>query len=67
MGVRAVRESAAKRYAYAAIFAILAGLLVALGNPMDHVKADLRADTEGVRFSLEVAAQAIEKVCIQRA
>jgi hypothetical protein len=36
---------------------------VAFGNPIDHVKADVRADAHGVRQSLEKTAQALEKVC----
>ncbi len=58
-----MRESAGKRVAFAALFALLAGAFVALWNPMDHVKADLRADTQGLRISLEIAAHALEKAC----
>lgn len=58
-----MRESAGRRLIFAALFALLAGALVALWNPMDHVKADLRADANGIRLSLELAAQAIENVC----
>lgn len=50
-----MRYSAGRRLAYALIFAILAGLAVAIWNPVDHVKADLRADTHGLRHSLHVA------------
>lgn len=58
-----MRESAGKRLAIATLFALLAGVAVALWNPMDHVKADLRADTQGLSISLEIAAHAIEKAC----
>ena len=51
-----MRESPIKRLVYAAIFSLLAGVLVAAYNPVDHVKADLRADTTGVRASLHLAA-----------
>jgi hypothetical protein len=45
------------------LFAFAAGALVHFYNPMDHFRADLRADTGGVRFTLEIAAHAVEKVC----
>lgn len=51
-----MRDSAGQRLAYALLFAVLAGLAVAFWNPVDHVKADLRADTHGLRHSLRVAA-----------
>ncbi|WP_010544951.1 hypothetical protein [Sphingomonas elodea] len=50
-----MRESPIKRLVYAAFFSLLAGVLVAAYNPVDHVKADLRADTSGVRTSLHLA------------
>ena len=58
-----MRESAGRRLVFAMLFAFAAGVLVHFYNPMDHVRADLRADTSGVKFSLEIAAHAIEKVC----
>lgn len=51
-----MRESPIKRLAYAAFFSLLAGVLVAAYNPVDHVKADLRADASGVQTSLHLAA-----------
>jgi hypothetical protein len=30
---------------------------------MDHIRADLRADTSGVKLSLEIAARTVERVC----
>lgn len=55
-----MQDSVARRYLVSAIFALLAGALVAVWNPMDHVKADLRADTSGLRVSLEMAEHAFE-------
>ncbi len=64
-GIResAMRESAGRRLVVAMLFAFAAGALVHFYNPMDHFRADLRADTGGVRFTLEFAAHAVEKVC----
>ncbi|WP_167693183.1 hypothetical protein [Sphingomonas azotifigens] len=47
-----MRESPIKRLVYAAFFSLLAGVLVAAYNPVDHVKADLRADASGVPASM---------------
>lgn len=58
-----MRESAGRRLVFAMFLALSAGVLVHFYNPMDHVRADLRADTGGVKFSLEIAAHAVEKVC----
>ena len=58
-----MRESAGRRLVFAMLLALSAGVLVHFYNPMDHVRADLRADTTGVKFSLEIAAHAVEKVC----
>jgi len=55
-----MRQSAARRFVYAFLFALAAAALVAFWNPVDHIKADLRADSQGIRLSLEVAARAIE-------
>jgi hypothetical protein len=60
-----MRESAGRRLVFAMLFAFAAGLLVHFYNPVDHVRADLRADTGGVKFSLEIAANAIE-ACVKR-
>jgi len=58
-----MRESAGRRLVFAFLFALAAGVLVHFYNPMDHIRADLRADAGGFKFSLEIAARAIEKVC----
>jgi hypothetical protein len=58
-----MRESAGRRLVFAALFAVIAGVLVHFYNPVDHVRADLRADGSGVKLSLEIAAHALEKVC----
>ncbi|WP_169804434.1 MULTISPECIES: hypothetical protein [Sphingomonas] len=50
-----MRESPIKRVVYAAFFSLLAGVLVAAYNPVEHVKADLRADTSGVKAGLHLA------------
>ncbi|HVJ01653.1 MAG TPA: hypothetical protein VM662_05680 [Sphingomonas sp.] len=55
-----MRESAGRRFLFATLLALAAGALVAFWNPVDHLKADLRADTDGIRLSLELAAHAIE-------
>lgn len=49
-----MRESPIKRLVYAAFFSLLAGVLVAAYNPVDHVKADLRADASGVPASMHL-------------
>ena len=59
-----MRQTATRRFFVALLFALACGALVAFWNPMDHVKADLRADTHGLRFSLEVAVHAIEKTTL---
>ncbi|WP_404339063.1 hypothetical protein AB2M62_07660 [Sphingomonas sp. MMS12-HWE2-04] len=56
-----MRQSATRRFLVALIFALAMGALVAVWNPMDHVKSDLRADAHGLKSSLKVAAHAIEK------
>ncbi|NIJ18359.1 hypothetical protein FHS95_000028 [Sphingomonas naasensis] len=58
-----MRESAGRRLIFAILFALVAGVLVHFYNPVDHFRADLRADTNGVKLSLEIAAHAVEKVC----
>ena len=58
-----MRESAEQRLVFAILVALAAGLLVLFYNPVDHLRADLRADTSGVKLSLEIAAHAVEKVC----
>ncbi|MDT8757930.1 hypothetical protein MZO42_04405 [Sphingomonas psychrotolerans] len=58
-----MRESAGRRLVFAILFALAAGVLVHFYNPMDHIRADLRADSGGFKLSLEIAANAIEKVC----
>lgn len=55
-----MRDSAARRYAFALIFAILAGVLIHYYNPIDHLRADLRADTQGLRLSFEVASDVLK-------
>lgn len=58
-----MRESAGRRLTFAILFALAAGLLVHFYNPVDHFRADLHADAGGLKLSLEIAANAIEKVC----
>lgn len=58
-----MRESAGRRLVLAMLFALAAGVLVHFYNPVDHVRADLHADGSGVKLSLEIAANAIERVC----
>ena len=60
-----MRESAGRRLIFATLFALVAGLMVHLYNPMDHMRADLRADAGGVKLSFEIAAHAIE-ACARR-
>lgn len=60
-----MHESAGRRLVQAIFFALLAGLVVAFWNPIDHFKADLRADGQGFKFSIQLAAHAIE-FCIRR-
>lgn len=55
-----MRESAGRRLAYATLFAIVAGLIVAFWNPIEHFKADLRADGQGFKFSIELATHLLE-------
>lgn len=52
-----MRESPIKRLVYATFFSLLAGVLVAAYNPVEHVKADLRADASGVPASLHLAVR----------
>lgn len=58
-----MRESTGQRLVFAILFALAAGLLVYFYNPVDHFRADLRADGSGVKLSLEIAARAVERVC----
>jgi hypothetical protein len=60
-----MRDSAGRRLGFALLFALAAGALVHFYNPVDHVRADLRADTGGVKLSLEIAARAVE-ACVKR-
>ena len=47
--------------AFAMVFAIIAGLVVAFWNPIDHFKADLRADEQGFKFSIELATHLLKE------
>lgn len=58
-----MRDSVAKRYLLALTVALAFGALVYLYNPVDHLKADFVADTQGVRISLDFAVHAVEQVC----
>ena len=60
-----MRDSATRRLGFATVLALAAGLLVYCYNPFDHVRADLRADTNGVKLSFEVATRTIES-CAKR-
>ncbi len=55
-GSKAMRGPTKRRLFFAALFALLAGFIVAWSNPVDHVEADLRADTHGLKHSLRLAA-----------
>jgi hypothetical protein len=55
-----MRHEGRWRPAWALFFAVLAGVAVAWANPIDRIKADLRADTQGLVISFEVAANAVE-------
>jgi hypothetical protein len=57
-----MRDSAGRRLVFATLFALAAGVLVHFYNPVDHVRADLRADSTGIKLSLEIAARAVEEV-----
>jgi hypothetical protein len=57
-----MRDSAGRRLVFATLFALAAGVLVHFYNPVDHIRADLRADGTGVKLSLEIAARAVEEV-----
>ena len=48
-----------RRLLFATIFALACGVLVAFGNPVDRIKADLRADAQGVVISLEYSVRAL--------
>lgn len=54
-----MREGQGRRLAFAMLFALLAGIAVAWGNPISRIKADLRADARGFVLSLEYAARSI--------
>lgn len=55
-----MRSNEARRLAWSVLFALLAGVSVALFNPADRIRADLRADARGLVISLEYAAKAVE-------
>jgi hypothetical protein len=61
-----MRESRGRRLLFALLFALSAGILVHFYNPVQHLRADLRADSGGVKLSLEFAAHAIQ-ACVKRA
>jgi hypothetical protein len=50
----------ARRLFFAILFALIAGFLVAYINPMNRIKADLRADAKGLVISLEYSAKFVE-------
>lgn len=56
-----MRESAGRRLAYGLFFAALVGVIVAFWNPVAHFKADLRADEQGFKFSIELATHLLEE------
>jgi hypothetical protein len=55
-----MRTGEGRRLAWSVLFALLAGMAVAWANPVDRIKADLRADTKGFAISLEYAVKAVE-------
>lgn len=58
-----MRESStARRMLFALLWALAAGVLVYFYNPLSHFRADLRADGQGVKLTLEIAEHAIEHV-----
>lgn len=57
-----MRETAGRRMLMALFFALAAGVLVYFYNPLSHFRADLRADGQGIRLTLEIAEHAIENV-----
>jgi hypothetical protein len=56
----AMRSGDGRRLAWAGFFALLAGVTVAWANPVDRLKADLRADARGLVISFEYAAKSVE-------
>jgi hypothetical protein len=57
-----MRKSPVPRLIGALVFALLAGLLVATWNPVDHAEAQLRADTHGIKRSLALAADKLAAI-----
>jgi hypothetical protein len=56
-----MRESPTKRLIYSTFFALLAGFLVACYNPVDHLKADLHADTQGLKHGIHLALSDLKR------
>ncbi|MHA6719281.1 hypothetical protein ACX40Y_07485 [Sphingomonas sp. RS6] len=56
-----MRDSPIKRLVYATFFSLMAGATVACYNPVEHLKADLHADTQGVGQSLHLALHELKR------
>ena len=54
-----MRDGQGRRWLHAILFAVAAGLIVAFANPVDRLKADVRADAKGFVLSLEYSAKLI--------
>ncbi|NML05302.1 hypothetical protein [Sphingomonas sp. G-3-2-10] len=48
-----------RRPIFGALFAVAAGVMVWLSNPVDRLKAEVRADTKGFVLSLEYTAKLV--------
>lgn len=48
-----------RRLIFGVVFAVAAGVMVWLSNPVDRIKADVRADTNGFMLSLEYSSRLI--------
>lgn len=55
-----MREQQRSRFLYALVFALAAAAFVSFANPVDRIKADVRADTKGFVLSLEYSANLLK-------
>ncbi len=56
------QQSAGRRFVTGSLFALLAGFLVSLGNPVDALKSQLRHDTHQMQTDLKLAARTLERL-----